>query len=51
VPAPELVPFNVLMTADDRQAVYDAMNLAKATAGARDSAAALAHIARSFSNA
>lgn len=50
-PAPELVPFNVLMTADDRQAVYDAVNHAKANAGARDTAAALAHIARTFLNA
>lgn len=48
VPAPELVPFNVLMTPNDRQAVYDAVNRAKAEAGARDTAAALAHIARSF---
>lgn len=50
-PTPELVPFNVLMTADDRQAVYDAVNHAKAGAGARDTAAALAHIARTFLNA
>jgi ParB-like chromosome segregation protein Spo0J len=48
VPAPELVPFNVLMTADDRQAVYDAVNRAKSQAGARDTAAALAIIARSY---
>lgn len=47
-PAPELVPFNVLMTADDRQAVYDAVNRAKSQAGARDTAAALAIIARSY---
>lgn len=50
-PAPELVPFNVLMTADDRQAVYDAVNRAKANAGARDTAAALALIARGYLDA
>lgn len=49
-PAPELAPFNVLMAADDRQAVYDAVNRAKAN-GARDTATALANIARSYLNA
>ena len=47
VSAPELVPFNVLMTADDRQAVYDAVNRAKSL-GARDTAAAMATVARSY---
>jgi hypothetical protein len=49
--APELVPFNVLMTVADRQAVYDAVASAKAAIGVKDTAAALAHIARNFLDA
>lgn len=46
---PDVVPFNVLMTVADRQDVYDAVTRAKADIGVKDTAAALAHIARSYS--
>lgn len=49
--APELVPFNVLMTVEARQAVYDAVTRAKADQGLKDTAAALAHIARNYLDA
>lgn len=53
-PAPvpvAMVPFNLLMSVDDRQAVYDAINAAKAAHGVETSADALAIICREYSNA
>ena len=46
-----MVPFNVLMSVSDRQAVYDAVAQAKADIGVKDTAAALAHIARRYAHA
>lgn len=48
---PDLVPFNALMTVENRQALYDAVGLAKRKHGLETTADALLIIARSYLNA
>ena len=48
---PAMVPLNLLMSVDDRQAVYDAIGKVKADTGVETSAEALAVICRKFVNA
>lgn len=47
---PAMVPLNLLMTVEDRQAVYDAIAAAKSKHGIETSAEALAVICRNYSN-
>lgn len=49
--APDMVPFNVLMTVDARQVVYDAIAKAKQSAGYQTTADALHAICRDYANA
>lgn len=48
---PAMVPLNLLMSVEDRQAVYDAIGKVKADTGVETSAEALAVICRKFLNA
>lgn len=48
--APAMVPLNLLLTVEDRQAVFDAINRAKETHGLTTSAEALARICKDYTD-